>query len=89
MSSTVAGELYSIAASFGYEGTAPKTAAEAIDVLADTLAGSDVTQDKTIAAAIKTIGSHIAPVPTGTKTITANGTKIDVAEYAYVTVAVE
>ena len=64
------------------------TIERALDLLADTLAGSDQAQRGTIAEAFDALSDLIAPVPSGTKTITENGTGIDVSGYAYVDVAV-
>ena len=65
------------------------TITDAIDLLTDTLAGEDKSAGATIAEAIAALTPYIGTVtPTGTKSITANGTGIDVAAYETVDVAV-
>ena len=87
MSMTIAGSIVALAKAYGASETATaKTIDEALDLLNDTLKGSDATAEETIAKAISSVATNI--VPSGTKTITANGTDIDVAKYAKVTVNV-
>lgn len=56
---TIADELNAIAVEHGYTGAAPKTIAGAIDALADTLAGTDVEERRTIAGAVKALAPYI------------------------------
>lgn len=87
MSMTIAGSIVALAKKYGASGSATaSTINEALDLLNDTLAGSDADAEATIAQAIDAVAEGI--VPTGTLTITENGTDIDVAKYAKVTVNV-
>lgn len=87
MSMTIAGSIVALAKKYGASGSATaSTINEALDLLNDTLAGSDADAETTIALAIDAVANGI--VPSGTLTITENGEGIDVAQYAYVTVAV-
>lgn len=62
---------------------------EALDLLLDTLAGEDVDTPHNIAAAVAMMDTYITPNPlTATISITANGTGINVADYAKADVAV-
>ena len=56
---TIADELNAISVEHGYTGAAPKTIAEAIDALADTLAGEDVDSGRSIASAIHALAPYI------------------------------
>ena len=56
---TIADELNAISVEHGYTGAAPKTIADAIDALADTLAGEDVTGSRSIAGAIHALAPYI------------------------------
>lgn len=56
---TIADELNAISVEHGYTGAAPKTIAGAIDALADTLAGTDVEERRTIAGAVKALAPYI------------------------------
>ena len=56
---TIADELNAISVEHGYTGAAPKTIADAIDALADTLAGEDVKGSRTIAGAVKALAPYI------------------------------
>lgn len=87
MSMTIAGSIVALAKAYGASQSATaSTINEALDLLNDTLAGSDEDAEATIAQAIDAVAEGI--VPTGTLTITENGTNIDVAKYAKVTVNV-
>lgn len=86
----IAGAIVDLAIGLGAsESTTAGSVAEALGILADTLAGETTAKSADVADAIAALDDLISKVPSGTKTITANGTKIDVAQYAYVTVAVE
>jgi hypothetical protein len=52
-------EITKIAVEQGYEGAKPKSIAQAIDALADTLAGEDVTGSRSIAGAIHALAPYI------------------------------
>ena len=80
--------ILDIAEASGYEGGEPATIIGALDALTDTLAGSDVDAADCISDAITTLSPSMGPVPSGTISITSNGTGIDVTEYAAVDVAV-
>ena len=56
---TIADELNAISVEHGYTGAAPKTIADAIDALADTLAGEDVKGGRSIAGAIHALAPYI------------------------------
>ena len=56
---TIADELNAISVEHGYTGAAPKTIADAIDALADTLAGEDVSSGRSIAGAIHALAPYI------------------------------
>ena len=56
---TIADELNAISVEHGYTGAAPKTIADAIDALADTLAGTDVKSGRSIAGAIHALAPYI------------------------------
>ena len=56
---TIADELNAISVEHGYTGAAPKTIADAIDALADTLAGEDIEERRTIAGAIHALAPYI------------------------------
>lgn len=62
------------------------TITQALNTLDVTLGGSG--GHESISDALYALRSVVAPKPTGNKSITANGTDIDVAEYATVSVAV-
>lgn len=88
---TISETIVAVAKDFGATTTETGTGMrieDALDLLADTLAGSDQERKGTIAEAFGVFGGLIAPAPSGTKTITENGTGIDVSAYAYVDVAV-
>ena len=57
--STIAQEIMSIATAHGYQGTAQPTIAEAVNALADTLAGEDVAGGRTIAEAVRNIAPYV------------------------------
>ena len=63
---TIADELNAISVEHGYTGAAPKTIAGAIDALADTLAGTDVEERRTIAGAVKALAPYIGSGGGGT-----------------------
>lgn len=87
MSMTIAGAIVALAKKYGAsESSTAKTIDEALDLLNDTLAGENESAESTVAAAINAVADNI--VPSGNKAITANGTNIDVAKYATVSVAV-
>lgn len=52
-------EITKIAVEQGYDGAKPKTIADAIDALADTLAGEDVKSGRSIAGAIHALAPYI------------------------------
>lgn len=52
-------EITKIAVEQGYDGAKPKSIAQAIDALADTLAGEDVTGSRSIAGAVKALAPYI------------------------------
>lgn len=52
-------EITKIAVEQGYEGAKPKSIAQAIDALADTLAGEDVSSPRSIAGAIHALAPYI------------------------------
>ena len=56
---TIADEINAISVEHGYTGAAPKTIAGAIDALADTLAGEDVSSGRSIAGAINALAPYI------------------------------
>ncbi len=87
MSMTIAGSIVALAKKYGASGSATaSTINEALDLLNDTLAGSDADAETTIALAIDAVANGI--VPSGTITITENGEGIDVAAYDKATVNV-
>lgn len=86
--STIAAEIMAIATEHGYEGATSNTIAGAINILADTLAGEDATDGSTIAGTIKALAPYVGEVPSGTISITENGTDIDVSSYAKADVSV-
>lgn len=87
MSITIVGSIVALAKEYGASASATaSTIGEALDLLNDTLAGEDQPGAPTIGQAIDALSENI--VPEGTKSITANGTGIDVAAYAKVDVAV-
>lgn len=81
-------QIVSLATALGATASGNYTISSAIDLLADTLAGSDQSQQATIAAALGELSGKIAKVPSGTISITENGEGIDVSSYATADVAV-
>lgn len=84
---SIKSEILDIARDHGYKGNA-QTIRGAINALADTLAGEDAHDGKTIASAIRALSPYIGEVPSGTISINENGTDIDVSSYAKADVAV-
>lgn len=86
MSKTIAGAIVELAIAYGADsGSQAKTIDQALDLLNDTLAGSDQTAEGTIAYAISGLSENI--VPSGTLEVTTNGTH-NCAGYAKVKVTV-
>lgn len=81
-------QIVSLATALGATASGNYTISSAIDLLADTLAGSDQSQQATIAAALGELSGKISKVPSGTISITENGTGIDVSSYATADVSV-
>ena len=84
---SITSELVKIAKAKGATGTA-QTVSEALDLLLDTLSGTDNAQKHTIEQAIASLATYIKAVPDGNKEITQNGSNIDVEAYETVTVEV-
>ena len=77
-----------IAVANGYEGGEPQTIISALDALTDTLAGDDEDGGGSVGEAVRALAPYVGEVPSGTITITENGTDIDVASYAKADVSV-
>lgn len=85
---SITDQIVSLATSLGATASGSYTIASAIDLLADTLAGSDQEQRATIAGALGELSGKISRVPSGTISITENGEGIDVSAYATADVSV-
>ena len=85
---SITDQIVSLATSLGATASGSYTIASAIDLLADTLAGSDQEQRATIAGALGELSGKISKVPSGTISITENGEGIDVSAYATADVSV-
>lgn len=72
-------EITKIAVEQGYEGAKPKSIAQAIDALTDTLAGEDVKSGRSVVGAVKALAPYIGSgggggfEPKGVATITISG----------------
>lgn len=86
---TIVQAIVDVAKDLGASSSASaESISEALDLLNDTLAGSDQTKAHTIAEAFAALGAHMHSVPTGTKNITSNGSNVSVENYEKVTVNV-
>lgn len=80
---SIVSELVKIAKAKGASSSASaQTVTEAVDLLLDTLTGSDNSQKHTIEQAITAIADYINVEPSGSKSITSNGSSVDVKAYA-------
>ena len=52
-------EIMAIARDYGYEGADARTTMQALDILADALAGEDVATGRSISAAIRVIAEYL------------------------------
>ena len=81
MPATITDKVIDLAKEYGASPSATaNTITEALDLLNDTLSGSDQASGSTISDMLSTLSGNI--VPSGTITITENGTGIDVSPYA-------
>lgn len=81
MPATITDKVIDLAKEYGASPSATaNTITEALDLLNDTISGSDQARGSTISDMLSTLSGNI--VPSGTITITENGTGIDVSPYA-------
>lgn len=81
-------QIIALAKAAGYSGDGPLTVRGALDALADAVNGSDKAVPNDIAGAVASLDGLLYKTPTGTKSISSNGSNVDVSSYAKVSVSV-